>query len=91
MINERSAACHGRSPVPLSPAAAQLCSLSKKMCLRSENAAEKWCVSLLSLFLGTARDGWKEGWMEGGREGNIPALCRAEVTAALRCLIPHLR
>lgn len=83
MINECSAACHGRSPVPRSPAATQLCSLSKKTMPSGRKHGTKNSVSLLSLFLGTSR--------EGGKEGNIPALYQAEVTAALDCLVSHLR
>lgn len=66
MINEHSAACHRRSPVPLSnllsPAAAQLSSLSKKYTFSKKTQQKKVLVGGCFLFSSV------QCWVEGGGE-----------------------
>lgn len=69
MINEHSAACHRRSPVPLSnlrsPAAAQLCSLSKKYTFGKKTQQKKVLVGGCFLFSSVQRQ------VEGGDETSL--------------------
>lgn len=69
MINEHSAACHRRSPVPLSnlrsPAAAQLCSLSKKYTFSKKTQQKKVLVGGCFLFSSVQRQ------VEGGGETSL--------------------
>lgn len=69
MINEHSAACHRRSPVPLSnlrsPAAAQLCSLSKKYTVSKKTQQKKVLVGGCFLFSSVQRQ------VEGGGETSL--------------------